>query len=65
MPLDVLGQYEKELYEFIESKYPEIYKEIREKKEISPELEQKMMQVFKEFNELFKKNNNIEPVPIP
>jgi len=65
MPLEVLGQYEKELYEFIESKYPEIYKEIREKKEISPELEQKMTQAFKEFNELFKKNNNIEPVPIP
>ncbi|QER42360.1 F0F1 ATP synthase subunit alpha [Thermodesulfobacterium sp. TA1] len=65
MPLEVLGQYEKELYEFIESKYPEIYKEIREKKEISPELEQKMTQAFKEFNELFKKNNNIEPVPVP
>ncbi|WP_022854601.1 F0F1 ATP synthase subunit alpha [Thermodesulfobacterium thermophilum] len=65
MPLEVLGQYEKELYEFIESKYPEIYKEIREKKEISPELEQKMNQAFKEFNELFKKNNNVEPVPIP
>lgn len=65
MPLDVLGQYEKELYEFIESKYPEIYKEIKEKKEISPELEQKLNQAFKEFNELFKKNNNVEPVPIP
>ncbi|WP_028840573.1 F0F1 ATP synthase subunit alpha [Thermodesulfobacterium hveragerdense] len=65
MPLEVLGQYEKELYEFIESKYPEIYKEIREKKEISPDLEQKMNQAFKEFNELFKKNNNVEPVPIP
>lgn len=65
MPIEVLAQYEKELYEFIESKYPEIYKEIKEKKEISPELEEKMKQVFREFNEEFKKRNNIEPVPIP
>ncbi|MDF2953480.1 MAG: FoF1-type ATP synthase [Thermodesulfobacterium sp.] len=65
MPLEVLGQYEKELYEFIESKYPEIYKEIKEKKEITPELEEKMKQALKEFNEEFKKNNNIEPVPVP
>uniref|UniRef100_A0A7V4JR00 ATP synthase subunit alpha n=1 Tax=Thermodesulfobacterium geofontis TaxID=1295609 RepID=A0A7V4JR00_9BACT len=65
MPLEVLAQYERELYEFIESKYPEIYKEIREKKEISPELEEKMKQVFREFNEEFKKRNNVEPVPIP
>jgi F-type H+-transporting ATPase subunit alpha len=65
MPLEVLAQYEKELYEFIESKYPEIYKEIKEKKEISPELEEKMKQVFREFNEEFKKRNNIEPVPVP
>ena len=65
MPLEVLAQYEKELYEFIESKYPEIYKEIREKKEISPELEEKMKGVFREFNEEFKKRNNIEPVPVP
>jgi len=65
MPLEVLGQYEKELYEFIESKHPEIYKEIKEKKEISPELEEKMNQALKEFNEQFKKNNNIEPVPVP
>lgn len=65
LPLEVLAQYERELYEFIESKYPEIFKEIKEKKEISPELEQKMTQVLREFNELFKKNNNIEPVPVP
>ena len=65
MPLDVLAQYEQELYEFIENKYPEIYQEIREKKEISPQLEEKMHQAFKEFNEMFKKNNNIEPVPVP
>jgi len=65
MPLEVLADYERELYEFIESRYPEIYKEIREKQEISPELEEKMHAALKEFNEEFKKNHNVEPVPIP
>ncbi|MCX8041886.1 MAG: F0F1 ATP synthase subunit alpha, partial [Thermodesulfobacteriaceae bacterium] len=65
MPLDVLAQYEKDLYEFVENKYPEIYKEIKEKKEISPELEDKMNRAFREFNEEFKRRYNVEPVPIP
>ncbi|MCC6025425.1 MAG: F0F1 ATP synthase subunit alpha [Caldimicrobium sp.] len=65
MPLEVLAQYEKELYEFIGSRYPEIYQEIREKKEISPELEEKMKKALSEFNEEFKRAHNIEPVPVP
>ncbi|QJA06104.1 F0F1 ATP synthase subunit alpha [Thermosulfurimonas marina] len=65
MPLEVLADYERELYQFIESRYPEIYKEIKEKQEISPELEEKMHAAFKEFNEEFKKNYNVEPVPVP
>ena len=65
MPLEVLADYERELYQFIESRYPEIYKEIREKQEISPELEEKMHAALKEFNEEFKKNYNVEPVPVP
>ncbi len=65
MPLDVLADYEKELYEFIGSRYPEIYQEIKEKQEISPELEEKMKKVFSEFNEEFKARHNVEPVPVP
>ncbi|MFN3505373.1 MAG: F0F1 ATP synthase subunit alpha [Caldimicrobium sp.] len=65
MPLEVLSQYERELYDFIEKKYPEIYQEIREKKEISAELDEKMRKALSEFNEEFKKANNIEPVPVP
>jgi F-type H+-transporting ATPase subunit alpha len=65
MPLEVLAQYEKELYEFIGSRYPEIYQEIKEKKEISPELEEKMKKAMSEFNEEFKRAHNIEPVPVP
>ncbi len=65
MPLEVLAQYEKELYEFIGSRYPEIYQEIKEKKEISPELEEKMKKALSEFNEEFKRAHNVEPVPVP
>lgn len=65
MPLEVLSQYERELYEFIEKRYPEIYQEIRDKKEISAELEEKIKKALTEFNEEFKKTNNIEPVPVP
>ncbi len=65
MPLEVLAQYERELYDFIGQKYPEIYQEIKEKKEISPELEEKMKKAFSEFNEEFKRAHNIEPVPVP
>ena len=65
MPLEVLAQYEKELYEFIGSRYPEIYQEIKEKKEISPELEEKMKKAMSEFNEEFKRAHNVEPVPVP
>jgi len=65
MPLEVIGQYEKELYEFIGSRYPEIYQEIREKKEITPELEEKMKKALSEFNEEFKRTHNIQPVPVP
>ncbi len=65
MPLDVLGDYERELYEFIESRYPEIFTEIKEKKEISPALEEKMKAAFSEFNEEFKKRHNVEPVQVP
>jgi len=65
MPLEVLAQYEKELYEFIGSRYPEIYQEIKEKKEISPELEEKMKKAMSEFNEEFKRAHNVQPVPVP
>lgn len=65
MPLEVLAQYEKELYEFIERKYPEIYQEIKEKREITPELDEKMKKALSEFNEEFKRAHNIEPVSVP
>jgi F-type H+-transporting ATPase subunit alpha len=49
-----LKKYEDELFTFVDKKYPEVTREIREKKEISSTLQGKLDQVFKEFNVIFK-----------
>lgn len=53
-PVEVLQDYEKQLYEFIEGKYPEIFTELREKKEITPDLDEKMKSALKEFETVFQ-----------
>jgi F-type H+-transporting ATPase subunit alpha len=49
-----LMKYENELFAFVDEKYPEATREIREKKEISAALQSKLEQIFKEFNAIFK-----------
>ena len=51
VPVDKIATFEKELFEFIDSKYPEIPDEIREKRELSAELEAKLISVIEEFKE--------------
>lgn len=48
-----LKDYEAQLLKFVESKYPEILKEIDEKQVISPELEKKMKDAMTEFDSVF------------
>ena len=45
--------YEQQLLSFVESKYPDIMKEIEDKKIISPELEKKMKDMLTEFDSVF------------
>ncbi len=52
--LDVLGKYEAGLYPFIESKYPQIFSEIAEKKVISDEMEKTMAKALTEYGEEFQ-----------
>ena len=52
-PVDKVQNYELQLLSFVKSKYPEIMKEIEEKKIISPELEKKMKDVLTEFDSVF------------
>ncbi|MEM3153050.1 MAG: F0F1 ATP synthase subunit alpha, partial [Candidatus Nitrosocaldus sp.] len=53
-PETVLKRYERELYEFFDSKYPDILKDLREKKEITPEIEERLNRALKEFGEVFR-----------
>jgi F-type H+-transporting ATPase subunit alpha len=55
-PVSALKNYESQLLSFVESKYPEIMREIDEKKIISPDLEQKLREALKEFETVFAVN---------
>ena len=61
-PVEVLKKYEKELYAFVDNRYPEIVNELREKKDITDELKEKIDKMLEEFNRYFadKENINIE-----
>ncbi len=53
LPVDACRRFEKEYLNYLRSNRPEILKEIREKKEISEELEKKMHQAVQEFKKIF------------
>jgi F0F1-type ATP synthase alpha subunit len=46
--------FEQGLSRFVEASYPEIYKELNEKKVIGEDLSQKMEQAIREYREEFK-----------
>lgn len=54
LPVSSLADYENELYTYIESNEPSIFSELKEKKEISPSLEEKMKKTMTTFGETFK-----------
>ena len=54
LPLDVVEKYEAGLYQFIEERHSDIYAEIVEKQEISDELDAKLAEALKAYNEEFK-----------
>jgi F-type H+/Na+-transporting ATPase subunit alpha len=57
-PLDRVRQFEAEMLEFMQVREPDIFQEINEKKVISPELEQRLQAVLKEFCSEFRKTAN-------
>jgi F-type H+-transporting ATPase subunit alpha len=59
LPVDVLKDFEKELYAFVESKHPDIFSELKEKKEIDDSLDKKMSSVIGGFVDEFKANRNL------
>jgi F-type H+/Na+-transporting ATPase subunit alpha len=54
LPVETLQDFEPQMLAFIESKHRDILSEIKEKKEISPELEEKMKKAIGEFKGQFQ-----------
>ncbi len=57
-PVKVLAKYEAGLYMFLEERHPGILSEIKDKKEISAELDKKMNDALKTYNDEFKDTIN-------
>ncbi len=53
-PVESIGKYEKELYQLMDSKYPDIEKGIEEKKQIDDELRARIEAMLEELKEIFK-----------
>ena len=53
-PVNVLAKYEAGLYTFLEERYPQILSEIKQKKEISEELDADMKKALSAYDEEFK-----------
>lgn len=53
-PVDKIRLYEKKLYEFLDREKPEVLRELAEKKEITPELDELIASTLREFNARFK-----------
>ncbi len=59
LPVNVLQEFERELYGFVENKYPNIMSELKEKEEISDDLDKRMNSAIQEFVAEFKANRNL------
>ncbi len=53
VPVEDILNFEKELFEFMDTKYPEVPAAIRDEKEISDETEKKLIQAIEEFKKQF------------
>ncbi len=53
-PVEVIQRYERELYEFVEAKHPEVFEGLRQKWEIDDELDQKIQKALQEFDSVFQ-----------
>jgi F-type H+-transporting ATPase subunit alpha len=52
--VEVLADYEKQLYTFMESKYSDIWAELAAKKEFTPDLDSRMKAALEEFDKTFQ-----------
>ncbi len=59
LPVNVLQDFERELYEFVEAKHAYIFEELREKEVIGDDLDKKMKAAIEDFKKEFKANRNL------
>jgi F-type H+-transporting ATPase subunit alpha len=52
-PVPAVAEYEKQMLEFMDSKYPHLLKEIKEKQDISEKLEDNLKKALDEFKGVF------------
>ncbi|MBF0495102.1 MAG: F0F1 ATP synthase subunit alpha [Deltaproteobacteria bacterium] len=53
-PVEAMAAYESQMLEFMETKHPDLLKEIADKKKIEPALEEKLINALKEFKQVFQ-----------
>lgn len=58
-PVDAIADYEKQVLEFLESKYADLLGEIKEKNDISEDLEKNLKKALDEFKSIFQPDNLI------
>ncbi len=56
-PVDAIADYEKQALEFLESKYADLLGEIKEKNDISEDLEKNLKKALDEFKSIFQPDN--------
>jgi len=57
--VEVIKRYEKELYKFLESKYPSLLQAIATRQQIDMELDASISQALEEFNQIFKEETQV------
>ena len=53
-PREAVAKYEEGLYPFVENRFPEIFSGLKEKQEITEEIESKLKQCLEAYDEEFK-----------
>jgi|UniRef100_A0A7C3SJQ6 F-type H+-transporting ATPase subunit alpha len=53
-PVEVLGEYERQFYNFMETRHPEIWQELEAKKEFTADLDNRMRAALEEFDKVFQ-----------
>lgn len=54
MPVEKIADFEKELFTFISTKYPEIPKQIKESKQLGDDTQKALTEAIREFKEQFR-----------